>query len=56
MVSPNRGKTVEAEVDITVTWKGEVIRRARRGLWWSQLTKEEILSEIEEAIDRIDEE
>lgn len=46
----------EAEVDITVTWKGEVIRRARKGLWWSQVTKEEILSEIEEAIDRIGEE
>ena len=46
----------EAEIDIIVTWKGEAIRRARKGLWWEQLTKEEILNAVEEAIDMIGEE
>ena len=46
----------EAEIDIIVTWKGEAIRRARKGSWWGQLTKEEILATVEEAIDGIDEE
>lgn len=50
-----RHKTNIAKIEIIVTWKGKTVSRTRKEEWLGKLSKEEILDEIAEAIDRIGE-
>jgi len=54
--SARKPKTGTTIITIAITWKGETISSTRESEWWDKVTKEDILAEIEGAIDGIGEE